>query len=223
MNTIYIHRKDFIRCRAAIEQKQSPNLEDRFQLLLKRSFDLLVSLMVLVLICSWLFPIIALLIKLSSDGPVVYKQLRHGRNNVPFYCFTFRTTKISVKGSVLQDSHPETFTRIGSWLKRTGLESLPQVYNVIRGEMSMVGPKAYPVSMNIKFAEGIEGFLFRYAVNPGIIDLAPSNRQGKEPRDFFDVYSKWKLDSFYIRRWSFLLDMEILAGKLVPVIFRKKG
>ena len=219
MNTIYIHRKDFVNAREEIAQKQSRNLEDPTQLFLKRSFDLFVSLMVMVFICSWLFPLIALVIKLSSNGPVAYKQLRHGKNNIPFYCFRFRTGMLSETTS---DSRPEKVTKVGSWLRRTGLEDLPQVYNVIRGEMSLVGPKAYPVFMNIKFAEGIEGFTFRYAVNPGIVSLGPPDRLGNEPQDFFGIYTSWKLDSFYVRKWSLPLDWAILAGKVAAVIFKKK-
>src|SRR5690554_7886559 len=210
METIYIHRKDFINARDEIEQKQSRNLEDPVQLLLKRSFDLFFSLVVMVFICSWLFPIIALLIKLSSGGPVVCKRLKHGKNNIPFYCFRFRTSMLSGTGP---DSSAESCTKVGSWLRRTGLEDLPQVYNVIRGEMSLVGPKAYPVSMNIIFAEEIEGFVFRYAVNPGMISLNLSDRRRNEQQDFFGIYKRWKLDSFYVRKWSFQLDWAILAEK----------
>src|SRR5690606_34334827 len=175
-------------------------------------------------ICSWLFPLIALLIKSTSSGPVVFKQLRHGRNNVPFYCFKFRTMRINDEADTRQASRNDPrITKIGAILRRTSLDELPQIMNVIRGEMSLVGPRPHAMYMNVIFSEGIDNFMFRHAVKPGITGLAQSKGLRGEAKDFYDIYSRCKLDLFYIKYWSPLLDLKIIVWTLGSLLVRNKN
>lgn len=204
--------------------EQSINWIDPSQLTLKRSIDLVFSLLALVFVCSWLFPIIALLIKASSTGPVVFKQLRHGRNNVPFYCFKFRTMYINDEADTRQATRRDPrVTKIGALLRRTSLDELPQIWNVIRGEMSLVGPRPHATYMNEVFSEGIDNFMFRHAVKPGITGLAQSKGLRGEARDYYDIYSRCRLDLFYIKNWSPLLDLKIILWTCVSLILRNKN
>src|SRR5690606_543948 len=214
MNNVLTDRESFVVVNygAPFIQKQSLNLTDPSQLLLKRSLDLLLSFLALIFICSWFFPLISILIKASSKGPIVFKQLRHGRNNVPFYCFKFRTMRVNDEADTRQATkHDPRVTKIGLFLRKTSLDELPQIFNVILGEMSIVGPRPHAVPMNDKFSEGIEHFMSRHAVKPGITGLAQSKGYRGETRDFYDIYSRCKLDLFYIKNWSLLLDIKIIV------------
>jgi len=225
MNNVLTDRESFVVVNYGerYTQRQSLNLTDPSQLLVKRSFDLILSILALIFICSWLFPLIAILIKTSSKGPVVFKQLRHGRNNVPFYCFKFRTMKVNDEADTRQATkHDPRVTRIGSFLRKTSLDELPQIFNVIFGEMSIVGPRPHAVPMNDKFSEGIEHFMSRHAVKPGITGLAQSKGYRGETRDFYDIYSRCKLDLFYIKNWSLLLDIKIMVWTIVSLILKNK-
>src|SRR5690554_2280441 len=123
---------------------------------LKRVNDITISILSLLFICSWLFPIIAVLIKLSSKGPVFFKQLRHGEHNIPFYCYKFRTMVLNEDADILQAKKDDSrVTRIGAFLRRSSLDELPQLINVFKGEMSIVGPRPHAVPMNEIFAKEI--------------------------------------------------------------------
>lgn len=226
MNHTFTSRPNFtiINYGTNYSQRQSLNLTDPSQLLLKRSFDILFGLLVIVFICSWLFPIIALMIKFTSKGPILFKQLRHGKDNVPFYCFKFRTMRINDEADTRQATkHDPRITKIGSILRRTSLDELPQFLNVLMGEMSIVGPRPHAVPMNDKFSEGINNFMFRHVVKPGITGLAQSKGFRGETLDFYDIYSRCKLDLFYIKNWSLLLDIKIMAWTFASLILKNKN
>ncbi|MEX2592202.1 MAG: sugar transferase [Anditalea sp.] len=213
MNNLFTSGEGFtvVNYGSIVAQRQSLNLTDPPQLILKRSLDVFFSLFTLIFICSWLFPFIALMIKLTSKEPVVLKQLRHGRNNVPFFCFKFRTMKANDEGRTKQAiKNDPRITKFGLFLRRTSLDELPQIFNVIMGEMSIVGPRPHAVSMNNKFSEGIDDFMLRHAVKPGITGLAQLKSFRGETKRFHDINSMCKLDLFYIKNWSLFLDIKIM-------------
>ncbi|WP_460512472.1 sugar transferase [Cyclobacterium sediminis] len=192
------------------------------QQLLKRTFDVTLSLLLTVVIFSWLFPLIGLLIKLNSSGPVFFQQLRHGKDNVPFYCYKFRTMYINDQADTKQATKDDPrITWIGKFLRKTSLDELPQFFNVIRGEMSIVGPRPHAMPMNYKFSAEIDNFMFRHTVKPGITGLAQAKGFRGETKDFYDIYSRCKLDIFYVNNWSPILDVKIIIWTIFSLLLSK--
>jgi putative colanic acid biosynthesis UDP-glucose lipid carrier transferase len=201
--------------------RQSSHWSDPSQTLLKRGLDVFLSVLVVVFILSWVFPLIAILIKSSSKGPLLFKQLRHGRDNVPFYCYKFRTMRVNDAADTQQATEDDPrVTKIGAFLRRSSLDELPQFLNVLKGEMSIVGPRPHAVRMNERFSEEVENFMFRHAVKPGITGLAQSKGYRGETKDFYDIYSRCKLDLFYIKNWSVILDLRIIIWTSVALLMK---
>jgi len=195
---------------------------DESQLVVKRAFDLSISIGLVIFVFSWLFPIIGLLIKATSKGPIFFQQLRHGKDNVPFYCFKFRTMYVNEKADVQQATKDDPrVTWIGKFLRKSSLDELPQFFNVIKGNMSIVGPRPHAVPMNYKFSEEIDNFMFRHTVKPGITGLAQAKGFRGETKDFYDIYSRCKLDIFYVNNWSPLLDLKIIFWTIVSLLIDK--
>lgn len=195
---------------------------DESQQVLKRIFDLFFSFGLVLFVFSWMFPIIGMLIKLSSEGPVIFKQLRHGKDNIPFYCYKFRTMYINEQADTQQATKDDPrVTWIGKFLRKTSMDELPQFFNVIKGEMSIVGPRPHAVPMNYKFSAEIDNFMFRHTVKPGITGLAQAKGFRGETRDFYDIYSRCKLDIFYVNNWSPLLDLKIIIWTILSLLLHK--
>ncbi|WP_375583180.1 sugar transferase [Cyclobacterium xiamenense] len=184
--------------------------------------DLMISFGLVVFVFSWLFPIIGVLIKLTSKGPLIFKQLRHGKDNIPFYCYKFRTMYVNDQADTVQATKNDPrITPIGKILRKTSLDELPQFFNVIKGDMSIVGPRPHAVPMNYKFSAEIDNFMFRHTVKPGITGLAQAKGFRGETRDFYDIYSRCKLDIFYVNNWSPLLDLKIIFWTILSLLLHK--
>lgn len=189
----------------------------------KRIFDLAISIFTLVFVLSWLFPIIAILIKLDSKGSVFFKQLRHGKDNQLFYCYKFRTmvknNDADTKQATVNDAR---ITRIGKFLRKSSLDELPQVFNVILGDMSIVGPRPQAVPMNLEFAKEIDNFMSRHQVKPGITGLAQSKGYRGEISSFVELYSRYRLDNFYVRKWNIMFDIKIVIETAVSLLSKSE-
>lgn len=195
--------------------------EDPTKLRVKRIFDIFLSLFGLLLICSWLFPLMGLIIKLTSEGPVFFKQMRHGKNNVPFYCYKFRTMVINTNADVLQaKKDDQRITKIGRILRKRSMDELPQLVNVLLGEMSIVGPRPHAVPMNETFSKVIPVYMVRHTMKPGITGLAQSKGYRGEIINFHDLNSRFRLDIFYIKNWCLYFDLKILIWTAYTLIFR---
>jgi putative colanic acid biosynthesis UDP-glucose lipid carrier transferase len=195
-------------------------LDSLFNRFLKRSFDVAFSLMVTVLILSWLYPLIALIIKLESRGPVLFKQLRNGKNNHPFVCYKFRTMiENDEADSKWATKNDPRVTRFGSFLRKTSLDELPQFLNVLNGEMAIVGPRPLPIKLNEQYRHRVENFLQRHTYKPGITGLAQAMGYRGEIVEFYHIKNRVKLDRFYFQNWSFVFDLKIIA-KTVWVLFK---
>ena len=187
----------------------------------KRGLDLFVSILTLVLVMSWLFPILAILIKLDSRGPVMFKQLRHGLDNKPFYCYKFRTMVANKEADTKQATINDTrITKIGKFLRISSIDELAQIFNVIKGEMSIVGPRPHTMPMNLEFAKSIDNFMSRHAVKPGITGLAQIKGYRGEIRDFHDIHRRVKLDLFYVKSWCLFFDIKIILNTFTALIFK---
>ncbi|WP_194776841.1 sugar transferase [Pararhodonellum marinum] len=202
----------------------SINLLDASQIKSKRIFDVTVSFLLIIFVGSWLFPLIVLLIKLDSKGPAIFKQLRHGQGNVPFLCFKFRSMKYDPNGQFIQATKGDPrVTRVGKFLRKTSLDELPQLFNVLMGDMSLVGPRPFPIKLNQEYSNKIGHFMYRHVVKPGITGLAQSKGFRGEIKNFYDMDARLKYDLFYIKQWSFLFDFVIIFWTVNSIIFNNKN
>ncbi|MFY0688091.1 MAG: undecaprenyl-phosphate glucose phosphotransferase [Cyclobacteriaceae bacterium] len=190
----------------------------------KRTFDVAFSLMVLVGIFSWLFPIVALLIKLESKGPILFKQKRNGKNNEEFSCLKFRTMRVNeVADSKWATKNDPRVTYFGKLLRKTSIDELPQILNVLKGEMAIVGPRPLPVKMNDDFERKIENYRQRLSYKPGITGLAQAMGYRGEIKELTDIENRVKLDRFYLKNWSFLFDIRIITKTVFEIIKGQEG
>lgn len=190
-------------------------LEQYASSLVKRIFDLVVSFILFVLIFSWLFPLIALAIRLDSRGPVFFLQERWGIGGKVFKCYKFRTMRhksSTVKGGTFYQTVKDDprITRVGRFLRKTNLDELPQIINVILGEMSLVGPRPHAVRHSIETREKIPNYLLRHLVKPGITGWAQANGFRGETSNDFLMEKRVELDIWYVENWSFWLDIRIM-------------
>ncbi len=192
-------------------------LDERSNQIVKRTFDVIFSALVIVLLLSWLVPIVALMIKLTSPGPVFFRQLRTGKGNRPFYCLKFRTMKVGSPEFKQATKDDPRVTPFGSLLRRTSIDELPQFINVLRGEMSIIGPRPHPLKLNEEFSPRIEKFMTRHYIKPGITGLAQAKGYRGETITDHSMRSRIKLDCFYIEKWSFVLDIKIIVATIIAL------
>ncbi len=187
-------------------------LDDPFNALLKRAFDLIFSLTICVLLFSWLFPIIAICIKLNSKGPIFFKQVRSGINNKGFKCYKFRSMRPNDEAdSVQATSNDSRITKVGAFLRKSSLDELPQFINVIRGEMSIVGPRPHMLKHTEEYSQMVGNFMNRHAIKPGITGLAQIKGFRGEIDDFALLQNRIRLDRFYVNNWTLFFDIRIVA------------
>lgn len=186
-------------------------LEDSINNVVKRLFDIVFSSMVIILILSWLTPIIAILIKLESKGPVFFKQTRNGFNYKEFDCYKFRSMTPNKDAHLHQATKGDLrVTKIGRFIRKTSIDELPQFFNVLFGDMSVVGPRPHMVSHTNMYAKKIDKFMVRHFVKPGITGLAQISGFRGEIETDKDIIGRVKYDIFYIENWSLLLDLKII-------------
>jgi putative colanic acid biosynthesis UDP-glucose lipid carrier transferase len=194
-------------------------LEDSFNTIVKRFFDILFSSLVVIFILSWLTPIIAVLIKLESKGPVFFKQSRNGFNYKEFDCYKFRSMTPNKDAHLYQATRgDQRITKIGRLIRKTSIDELPQFFNVLFGDMSVVGPRPHMVSHTNMYAKKIDKFMVRHFVKPGITGLAQISGFRGEIESDKDIIGRVKFDIFYIENWSLLLDIKIIAKTFMSAI-----
>lgn len=186
--------------------------------ILKRSFDILFAVIIYVLIFSWAWPLITLLIKINSPGPVLYKQERWGRDNKKFITYKFRSmvdescSETDENGKYMQAvKNDPRVTKIGKFLRMTNLDELPQFWNVLKGEMSIVGPRPHPISLNMESKDKIHLYMLRHLVKPGITGWAQVNGLRGSTTDPKLMQKRIDHDIWYIENWSIWLDFQIIA------------
>jgi putative colanic acid biosynthesis UDP-glucose lipid carrier transferase len=190
-------------------------LDDPFSALLKRVFDIVFSLAVIILILSWLTPLIALVIKMESEGSIFFTQLRNGYNFKSFNCFKFRSMVTNPNADLEQATRGDTrVTAFGKLLRKTSLDEMPQFFNVLLGDMSVVGPRPHMLSHTDMYAKKIDKFMVRHFVKPGITGLAQVSGFRGEVESDKDIIGRVQHDIFYIENWSFFLDLKIIFQTL---------
>ncbi|TDU43550.1 putative colanic acid biosynthesis UDP-glucose lipid carrier transferase [Gelidibacter sediminis] len=190
-------------------------LDDSINTVIKRSFDILLSCFIIIFILSWLTPILAILIKLDSKGPVFFKQSRNGFNYEEFECYKFRSMYPNATAHLNQATRGDhRVTKVGAFLRKTSLDELPQFINVLFGDMSVVGPRPHMVSHANNYAKRIDKFMVRHFVKPGITGLAQIRGFRGEVETDKDIIGRVKYDIYYIENWSLLLDFKIILRTL---------
>jgi len=192
--------------------------------LLKRSFDIAFSALFFLTLGFWVLPLIALAIKLTSKGPVFFKQERWGLNNEKIICYKFRSmvansSDIDQNGFYHQASKDDPrITWLGSILRRTNMDELPQFWNVLLGNMSVVGPRPHPTPLNIESMHKVDNYMLRHVVRPGITGWAQVNGCRGETREPGSMQRRVNFDLYYIHRWTFWLDSQIILQTAINVI-----
>jgi len=188
--------------------------------LLKRASDIVLSLFILVLIAP-LFAAIALAVKLSSPGPVIFRQRRYGLDGEEIIVYKFRSMRVIEDSGVIRQATraDDRVTRVGAFLRRSSLDELPQFLNVLQGSMSIVGPRPHAVAHNELYRKLIKGYMQRHKVKPGITGWAQVNGLRGETVALERMQARIEHDLDYLRNWSLRLDLYIIA-KTVWIVLR---
>lgn len=177
----------------------------------KGLFDYLITILLIVAVFWWLFPLIAILIKMDSRGPVFFIQRRTGRFGECFNCFKFRTMRVNEFADTQQaDENDPRITRFGNFLRKSCLDELPQFFNVLAGNMSIVGPRPHMLSDCEAFSILVEDYNLRQLMQPGITGMAQVKGYRGKTRLYNDVYFRYQWDIYYVRNANFLLDLKVI-------------
>jgi putative colanic acid biosynthesis UDP-glucose lipid carrier transferase len=196
-------------------------LQNAYNRLTKRVFDIVFSSLVIVLILSWLYPLLAFLIKKQSKGPVLFKQMRTGKKNEPFWCYKFRSMYINIGDESQQAKRDDDrITPIGKFLRRSSLDEMPQFFNVLMGNMSVVGPRPHMIKHTTDYNDHINNFMVRHFVKPGITGLAQVSGLRGETKEVSDMVRRVNKDIEYVQHWSLVKDLKIC---FLTVIVTLKG
>lgn len=201
----------------SIKQPDLPR--NKRTLFFKRVFDITVSLLVIVGLLSWLLPLLAVLIKLNSKGPVFFVQKRVGAFGKIFNCFKLRTMIVNEQADVRQaETNDPRITDFGMFLRLSCLDELPQFFNVLMGDMSIVGPRPHMLKDCNEFSRIIRFYNHRNLVKPGITGMAQVKGYRGKTNSFYDITHRYKWDMFYVRNLSFQLDMRIIRLTITSTI-----
>lgn len=198
---------------------RSEPLESFVNRFIKRGFDVAFSVLVIVGVLSWLIPLLALIIKLTSKGPVFFVQERSGLRNRSFHVIKFRTMYVNDDAHLKQARrNDDRITPIGKFLRRTNLDELPQFINVFLGQMSVIGPRPHMLKHTEEYSKIIDKFMVRHLVKPGITGWAQVNGYRGETRNPKDMEGRVRADVWYIENWSFALDIKIIVMTIINMI-----
>ena len=194
-------------------------IDTEFGRITKRIFDLIFSSLVIVLLLSWLIPIMYVIINLESKGPIFFIQKRDGFKRRPFWCYKFRSMHISDNAdSKMATKNDNRITKVGKFIRKTSIDELPQFINVFLGDMSVVGPRPHMELHTIDYETSIDKYLVRHFVKPGITGLAQIKGYRGEITKKSDIVNRTKLDIFYVEKWTLWLDIKIIALTLINAI-----
>lgn len=183
---------------------------------IKRSFDIVFSIIVIVALLSWLIPVLAIIITIESKGPVFFRQKRNGIDNREFYCYKFRSMTPNTNADSIQAGKDDMrITKVGRFIRRTSIDELPQFYNVFFGTMSVVGPRPHMVKHTFEYANKVDKYMLRHFVKPGITGLAQVRGYRGEIETDIDIMNRIKFDIFYIENWSLFLDIKIIVQTVI--------
>ncbi len=196
---------------STVQSLREMPLSNDFNTILKRTFDIVFSLVVIIFLLSWITPIISLIIKIESRGPVFFKQTRNGIKFREFTCYKFRSMIENNDADIQQATkNDKRVTKIGKILRKTSLDELPQFFNVLIGNMSVVGPRPHMIKENERYSKSVDKFMVRHFVKPGITGLAQVKGFRGEIETDEDIINRVKYDIYYLENWSLILDLNIV-------------
>ena len=183
-------------------------LENR---LVKRTFDIVCSGLFLCTVFPFIYVIMGIAIKISSPGPVFFKQKRSGEDGREFWCYKFRSMKVNTQSDTVQATeHDPRKTKIGEFMRKTSIDELPQFVNVLKGDMSIVGPRPHMLKHTEEYSQLINKFMVRHFVKPGITGWAQVTGYRGETKELWQMEGRVMRDIWYIEHWTFLLDLYIM-------------
>ncbi len=189
---------------------------------LKRFIDILISLLVLILIFPWLFPLLALGVRMTGKGPIFFKQKRTGLADDDFHIYKFRSMKPNPQADKTQAvENDRRLTGFGKFIRDFSLDELPQFFNVLKGDMSICGPRPHMLAHTHEYKNVIDRYMVRHFVKPGISGLAQINGYRGEVKNISDIEGRVKNDVYYIENWSVLLDLKIMLITIRNLLFKK--
>ena len=191
-------------------------LENR---IVKRSFDIVCSLLFLCTLFPIIYIIVGLAIKISSPGPVFFKQKRSGEDGREFWCYKFRSMRVNAQCDTLQATECDPRkTRIGNLIRKTNVDELPQFINVLKGDMSLVGPRPHMLKHTEEYSHLINKYMVRHFVKPGITGWAQVTGFRGETKELWQMEGRVQRDIWYIEHWTFILDLYIMYKTVYNVI-----
>ncbi len=190
--------------------------------IIKRTFDIVVSFVFLVTVFPIVFLIFGTLIKISSSGPIFFRQKRHGLDGKEFFCYKFRSMKQNVDADKLQASEDDPRkTKVGDFMRRTSIDELPQFINVLIGNMSIVGPRPHMLAHTEEYSQLINTYMVRHLIKPGITGWAQVTGFRGETKELSEMEGRVKADIWYMEHWTFMLDLYIMFKTVANVVGKK--
>ncbi|MBC7949817.1 MAG: undecaprenyl-phosphate glucose phosphotransferase [Chitinophagaceae bacterium] len=201
---------DYLNDMPVLSLRKEP-LDDVGNRIKKRVYDIIVSALVIVLILSWLVPLISLLIWLESRGPVFFVQQRSGKNGEIFNCIKFRSMRVNRDANEKQATkHDNRITKMGKFMRKTNIDELPQFFNVFMSDMSIVGPRPHMLKHTDDYSKLIKQYMIRHFLKPGITGWAQINGFRGETRTVKDMNDRVQYDLWYLENWSLWLDTRVI-------------
>ena len=189
------------------------------QAVIKRCVDILLSSVVIFVLLPVLFPILAILIKLSSPGPIFFVQQRTGKRGENFNCYKFRTMRCSDDANIKQATvNDNRKTRIGTFLRKTSLDELPQLFNVLIGNMSLVGPRPHMLKHTDEYSPKVDKYMVRHFIKPGITGLAQVSGFRGETKEIELMEERVRADIYYVENWTLKMDLQIMAKTALTIL-----
>ena len=214
---------EYLRNIPILNPRREP-LENVYSRVLKRTFDIVVSSVAVVFILSWLVPLLGLLIRWESPGPLFFVQMRSGKNNRPFYCYKFRSMSVNADANKQQARRNDArLTRIGQFIRKTSLDEFPQFFNVLKGDMSVVGPRPHMLRHTAHFSEVQDHYMVRQLLNPGITGWAQVNGARGEVTRPEDIQKRVEYDLWYLENWHLWLDVRIVLMTVANIFKGEKN
>jgi len=189
------------------------NFESQF---MKRLFDIVFSSLVIILLLSWFLPLLAILLKINSKGPVFFVQKRTGINNKTFKCLKFRSMKVNNESDIKQAVEgDQRITAFGNFLRKSNIDELPQFFNVLFGQMSVVGPRPHMLKHTDQYSGLIDGYLVRHYIKPGITGFAQISGYRGETDELWKMERRVHYDMNYLENWNFWWDLKIVLMTII--------
>lgn len=200
------------------------SLDDLGNKIIKRMLDFTLSTFVIIFFLSWMIPLFAIIIKLESKGPIFFSQIRTGKNNQPFFCLKFRSMKPNHNADEIQATKEDfRITQFGKFIRKTSLDEFPQFINVLRGEMSIVGPRPLMIKHTNDYSKLVNQYMVRHFLKPGITGWAQINGYRGEIINNEQIINRVEKDIWYLENWNIHLDIKIILLTIYNVIKGEKN